>query len=129
MEELDQLSARFAHRLEGVYDCPDRIVLNAFYPLGYNPGGFREWWRRLHGGDDDLDDAHLMRMAGRFSRRVKAWANANGVPFVVCKQEQTRFAFRYSVYQMEYSRQGPPRPHRAPRHPRQGHSTRPRRCR
>mgnify|MGYP001102920852 CR=1 FL=1 len=67
MEELDQLSARFAHRLEGVYDCPDRIVLNAFYPLGYNPGGFREWWRRLHGGDDDLDDAHLMRMAGRFS--------------------------------------------------------------
>ena len=90
MEELDQLSARFAHRLEGVYDCPDRIVLNAFYPLGYNPGGFREWWRRLHGGDDDLDDAHLMRMAGRFSRRVKAWANANGVPFVVCKQGQRK---------------------------------------
>lgn len=90
MEEFDQLSARFADRLEGIYDCPDRIVLNAFFPLGYNPGGFREWWRRLHGGDDDLDDAHLMRMAGRFSRRLRAWANANGVPLIVCKQGQRK---------------------------------------
>ena len=32
-----------------------------------------------------LDDAHLMRMAGRFARRVKAWATANGVPVIDCK--------------------------------------------
>jgi hypothetical protein len=90
VEELDDLSARFADRLEGTYDCPDRIVLNAFYPLGYNPGGFREWWRRLYGGDESLDDAHLMRMAGRFSRRLRAWATANGVPVVLCKQGQRK---------------------------------------
>ncbi len=23
-------------------------MLNAYFPLGYNPGGFRAWWRRLH---------------------------------------------------------------------------------
>ena len=26
-----------------------------------------------------------MRMAGRFARRVKAWAKANGVPVIYCK--------------------------------------------
>ena len=26
-----------------------------------------------------------MRFAGRFARRVKAWANANGVPVIYCK--------------------------------------------
>jgi hypothetical protein len=63
----------------------DRVVLNAFFPVGHNPGGFRCWWRRLHGSDDQLDDTHLMRMAGRFARRVKAWAAANGVPVIFCK--------------------------------------------
>jgi hypothetical protein len=63
----------------------DRVVLNAFFSVGHNPGGFRSWWRRLHGGSDEqLDDAHLMRMAGRFARRVKAWAAANGVPVIFC---------------------------------------------
>jgi hypothetical protein len=60
------------------------VVLNAFFPAGHNPGGFR-CWRRLHGSDDQLDDTHLMRMAGRFARRVKAWAAANGVPLIFCK--------------------------------------------
>jgi hypothetical protein len=47
----------------------DRIVLNAYFSLGHNPGGFRSWWRRLHEGSDyELDDTHLMRMAGRFAR-------------------------------------------------------------
>ena len=61
-------------------------MLNAFFPLGHNPGGFRTWWRRWHdGSDDDLDNTHLMRMAGRFARRVKAWGQANGVPVVYCR--------------------------------------------
>ena len=34
--------------LTGSYDCVDRIVLNACYPMGHAPGGFRVWWRRLH---------------------------------------------------------------------------------
>jgi hypothetical protein len=65
--------------LTGSYDCVDRIVLNAYFSLGHNPGGFRCWWRRLHDDcDEQLDNIHLMRFAGRFGRRLKAWASANG---------------------------------------------------
>ena len=82
----DDFAERYGDLLTGSYDCVDRVVLNAYFPLGHNPGGFRCWWRRLHGGSDDqLDDTHLMRMAGRFARRVKAWAAANGVPVIFCK--------------------------------------------
>ena len=82
----DDFCERYGDLLTGSYDCVDRIVLNAYFPLGHNPGGFRCWWRRLHGGtDDELDNTHLMRFAGRFARRVKAWAAANGVPVIYCK--------------------------------------------
>lgn len=82
----DDFCGRYGDLLAGSYDCVDRVVLNAFFPLGHNPGGFRAWWRRWHdGSDDDLDNTHLMRMAGRFARRVKAWAEANGVPVIYCK--------------------------------------------
>jgi len=82
----DDLSERYGDLLTGSYDCVDRVVLNAYFSMGHNPGGFRCWWRRWHGGgDDQLDDTHLMRMAGRFARRVKAWAKANGVPVIYCK--------------------------------------------
>jgi hypothetical protein len=60
-------SERYGHLLTGWYDCVDRVVLNAYHPMGYRQGGLRTWWRQLHGGrDDQLDDTHLMRMAGRF---------------------------------------------------------------
>ena len=76
---------RRQHLLAASYDCVDQVVLNAFFPIGHNPGRFRSWWRRLHGGSDDqLGETHLMRMAGRFARRVKAWAAANGVPVIFC---------------------------------------------
>ena len=66
----DDFSARYGDLINGSYDCVDRVVLNAWFP-----GGLRTWWRRLHSGSDDqLDNTHLMRMAGRFARRVKAWA-------------------------------------------------------
>jgi hypothetical protein len=74
----DDFAERYGELLTGSYDCVDRIVLNAYYPLGHNAGGFRTWWRRWHGGSDaDLDDAHLMRLPGRFARWVRAWAKAN----------------------------------------------------
>ena len=61
-------------------------MLNAYYPLGHNPGGFRTWWRRWHDdGDEALDNAHLIRLAGRFARRVKAWGAAHDVPVIFCK--------------------------------------------
>lgn len=81
---MDDFAARYADLLTGSYDCVDRIVLNAYYPLGHNPGGFRTWWRRWHDGDDSLDDTHLMRLAGRFARRVRGWARGNGVPVIDC---------------------------------------------
>jgi len=95
---VDQLTERCGDLLAGSYDCVDRIVLNAYFPLGHNPGGFRSWWRRLHDGSDELlDDTHLMRMAGRFARRVKAWAAANAVPVIFCKagERKHRIAEQY----------------------------------
>jgi hypothetical protein len=81
----DDFSARYGDLINGSYDCVDRVVLNAWFPMGVNPGGLRTWWRRLHGSDEQLDNTHLMRMAGRFARRVKAWAAANGVPVIFFK--------------------------------------------
>ncbi len=87
----DDFSERYGDLLTGSYDCVDRIVLTAYFPLGHNPGGFRTWWRRLHGGSDEqLDDTHLIRMAGRFARRVKAWAAANQVPLQYCTAGQRK---------------------------------------
>jgi len=87
----DDFCERYGDLLTGSYDCVDRIVLKAYFGLGHNPGGFRTWWRRLHGGSDDrLDDTHLIRMAGRFARRVKAWAAANQVPLQYCTAGQRK---------------------------------------
>jgi hypothetical protein len=87
----DEFSERYGDLLTGSYDCVDRIVLNAYYPLGHNPGGFRVWWRRWHeDSDEQLDNAHLMRLAGRFARRVRAWAEAHQVRVVDCKAGQRK---------------------------------------
>ena len=87
----DEFSLRYSDLLTGSYDCVDRIVLNAFFPLGHNPGGFRVWWRRWHGDSDaELDNTHLMRLAGRFARRVKAWGAANRVPVIFCTAGQRK---------------------------------------
>ncbi len=82
---MDELSEQYAELLQGSYDCVDRIVLNAYNSVCHSPGGFRAWWRRLHDGcEEHLDNTHLMRMAGRFSRRVRAWAKANQIPVIDC---------------------------------------------
>jgi hypothetical protein len=81
----DGLSARYQDLLTGSYDCVDRIVLNGYFRPGHNAGGFRVWWLNLTGSVDTLDDTHLMRMAGRFSRRVRGWAKANAVPVMDCR--------------------------------------------
>jgi len=87
----DEFTERYADLLTGSYDCVDRIVLNAYFPLGHNPGGFRVWWRGWHDdGDDTLDNAHLMRLAGRFARRVRASAAAHGIPVIVCRADERK---------------------------------------
>src|ERR1700684_1349964 len=80
----DQLSTLYCDLLEGSYDCVDRVVLNAYFGMGQTGGGLRVWWRELFGSDENLDDNHLMRMAGRFSRRLRAWAKEDKVPGVDC---------------------------------------------
>ncbi len=80
----DAVSEGYADLLEGSYDCVDHIVLNAYNTLCYAPPGFRYWWRQLTGSDATLDNAHLMRMAGRFSRRVRGFAKAHGITVVDC---------------------------------------------
>jgi hypothetical protein len=34
----DDLSERYRHLLTGVYDCVDRIVLNAYFTMGQGGG-------------------------------------------------------------------------------------------
>lgn len=80
----DRLSTLYQDLLDGTYDCVDRIVLNAYFRPGHSGGGFRVWWQRLTGSDDTLDTTHLMRMAGRFSRRVRAYAKAHRIPVIDC---------------------------------------------
>jgi hypothetical protein len=84
----ESLSDRYAELLSGSYDCTDRIVLNAYFRMGHTPGGFRVWWRTLTGSEETLDNAHLMRMAGRFSRRLHGYAKAEGIPLVHCQARE-----------------------------------------
>ena len=77
----DQFSSYYSELLYGSYDCVDRIVLNAYFPLGMTAGGFRTWWRRIM-DDATLDNTHLMRFAGRFSRRIHAAAHTNNIPLI-----------------------------------------------
>ena len=86
----DELSQRYGDLLDGSYDCVDRIVLNGYFRLCYSGGGFREWWRRLMGSEEKLDNAHLMRMAGRFSRRVRGSAKAHGIPVIDCRRGERK---------------------------------------
>ena len=86
----DQLTELYADLLTGHYDCPDRIVLNAFFRMGHTPGGFRTWWRSLNGNDDDLDKTHLMRFSSRFIRRMKAYANKHHIPLVYCRPRERK---------------------------------------
>jgi len=87
----DELTERYRDLLQGSYDCVDRLVLNAYNTLCYSPGGFRQWWRRLmDGSDEHLDNAHLMRMAGRFSRRIRGYAKARQIPVIDCRRGERK---------------------------------------
>ena len=47
MTTSDDLSIYLADRLEGTYDCVDRITLRGYYPLGQTSGGLLTWWNQL----------------------------------------------------------------------------------
>jgi hypothetical protein len=89
---IDKLSSRYVDFLNGTYECVDRIVLNAYFQFGQRPAGFRTWWRQLEGSDENLDNAHLMRMAGRLARRLRAHAKAHEIPVIDCASEERKYA-------------------------------------
>jgi hypothetical protein len=76
----DQLSAHYRDLLAGSYDCVARVVRNAHFRFGMSPGGFRYWRQPLTGSEEQLDNEHWIRMAVRFSRRVRAYAKAHQIP-------------------------------------------------
>lgn len=85
MVSCDDFTEYHKELLDGRYDCTDRIVLNGYFPLGQQGGGFRFWWRSLTGSDATLDQNHLQRMAGNFSRRLHAFAKQKGIPVIHCE--------------------------------------------
>jgi hypothetical protein len=102
----NQLSTLYQDLLTGSYDCVDRIVLNAYFRLGHSPGGFRFWWQQLTGSVETLDNAHLMRMAGRFSRRVRGWASAHQIPVINCSAGDRKHEIAEEILQTTKVTQG-----------------------
>lgn len=84
MKTDDDFSSYHEEHLEGSYDCVDRIVINGYFGPGQQGGGFRFWWRNLHGSDDGLTQENLQRMAGDFSRRVRAYCRKHTIPVIYC---------------------------------------------
>ena len=84
MKTIDDFTRYHEELLDGTYDCVDRIVVNAYFEWATSGGGFRSWWRRLMGSDETLDRTHMERMAGRFKRRLEAYAKKNKIPFLYC---------------------------------------------
>ena len=81
----DKLSKHYKEILEGSYDCLDRIVLNGYFIQGCIPGGFRNWFRALKGSDNNLNNNTLMKMAGRFGRRTRAFCKSKHIPLIYFK--------------------------------------------
>lgn len=90
MQQADDLSTYYEELLEGRYDCVDRMLLNGYFPLGQQGGGFRNWWRELTGSDATPDQEHLLRLAGRFSRRLHGWAKQHAIPVIHCAPHQRK---------------------------------------
>jgi len=90
MDTRDKLTEHYNSLLEDNYDCIDRLVLNAYCPMLLQGGGIRYWWRELKGDDSTLETNHLMRIAGRFSRRVNSYCKKNNVPLVYFRAGQRK---------------------------------------
>lgn len=90
MTASDAFSEYYAEFLHGSYDCVDRIVLNAFFPVGQTGGGTRSWWRLLNGDDLKLDDDHLREMAGTFSRRLHAFCVKHSIPLIEAQARERK---------------------------------------
>jgi hypothetical protein len=121
----DGLSTLYHDLLRGSYDCVDRIVANAYFRMGHDPGGFRLWWRQLTGSEATLtkqgncfthasDPAALAKIAetlseqrtiGRLSQLCDRWIYSACLCLALGAEEQrlSSFRYQYSNYQIEYS--------------------------
>jgi hypothetical protein len=70
----DRLSTLYQDLLSGRYEIAWLARPQRIFPDGHDLGGFRVWWRALTGSDETLENAYLMRMAGRFSLRTRVYA-------------------------------------------------------
>jgi len=82
----DAFTRYYATLLTDMYDVVDRISLNARYNFACSPAGFRQWWYDRFETFENLNDTFLMRMAGRYGRRVRGWAKKNDIPVVDCRK-------------------------------------------
>ena len=89
-EPIDALTESYRPILYGNYDLVDRIVLNGYIKIMHGAGGFRLWRQNMYGHHKNLDDNHLMRFAGRFSRRVYGWAKKEGIPVIATKKGERK---------------------------------------
>jgi len=83
MTTSDDLSTYLADRLEGTYDCVDRITLRGYYPLGQTSGGLLTWWNQLF-SNTALTEERLRKLAGDFARRVQAYARKHQIALRYC---------------------------------------------
>lgn len=81
MKPIDDFTRDLSDLLDGHYDCMDRITLNGYFRMGSTSGGLLTWWNALT-GRQPLTEEKLRGFAGSFSRRLRAWAEKNGVPVV-----------------------------------------------
>lgn len=81
MNARDDFTRQYTDDLEGVCDCPDRMVFWCYEPHLMNGGGMRVFWRNLHDGDDStLTTEHLENMAGGLTRRLLAYCEKQHIP-------------------------------------------------
>jgi hypothetical protein len=56
------------------------------------------WWRALTGSDETLENAYLMRLAGRFSRRIRGYAKAHDIPVIDCSAGQRKHELAENIW-------------------------------
>jgi hypothetical protein len=79
----DGFHEHYAEELLGLYDCPDRLVFLAYNQYLQRGGGFRLFWRALHGGDESgLTSGRVADMAGDMVRRLHAFCDKSGIPLL-----------------------------------------------
>jgi len=83
MTTTDDLTTYLGDRLEGTYDCADRITVRGYYPLGQSSGGLLTWWNQLF-PNTALTEERLRKLAGDFGRRVNGYARKHKITLRYC---------------------------------------------